>query len=116
MNDRKNDLPVLRPRTDAYETDQATQLVLELPGVPSDSLEVSLEEDLLTVRGKLELPAHEGLTLGRSEFESGSWERSFRLADDLDVERIEASSRDGLLTLTIPRRLPERRSIPVRGA
>ena len=76
-------LDVLRPRMDAFEKDGVTELVIEMPGVARETLEVTLEQDLLTVRGKLALPGHEGLTLARAEFGPGVWERSFRLGEEL---------------------------------
>lgn len=104
----------LRPRVDTYETDEAALLVIEMPGVPKDGLEVVLEDDLLTVRGTLALETPPGTTLGRAEFEPGTYERSFRLGEELDRERIEASLEHGLLRLTIPRQRPTRRSIEIR--
>ena len=104
----------LRPRVDTYETDAAVLLVIELPGVPKDGLEVTVEDDLLTVRGTLELEAPEGFTLGRAEFETGTYAQSFRLGEELDRERIEAALEHGLLRLTLPRKRPTRRSIEIR--
>lgn len=109
-----NSTRTLRPRVDTYETNDAALLLIELPGVPRDKLEVAVEDDLLTVRGKLELEAPEGFTLGRAEFEPGSYAQSFRLGDELDRERIEASLEHGLLRLTLPRKRPSRRSIEIR--
>ncbi len=104
----------LRPRVDTFETDDAVLLVVELPGVAKDGLDVLLEDDLLTVRGRLELAAPEGFRLGRSEFEAGTYERSFRLGAELDHERIEAALEHGLLRLTLPRVKPVRRAIDVK--
>lgn len=104
----------LRPRADAYETDEAAVLVIEMPGVPREGLEVAIEDDLLTVRGVLALRAPEGSTLGRAEFEPGTYERSFRLSEELDRDRIEASLEHGLLRLTLPRLRPTRRTIEIR--
>jgi HSP20 family molecular chaperone IbpA len=113
-DDRAKTPRTLRPRVDTYETNDAALLVIELPGVPRDKLEVAVEDDLLTVRGQLELEGPEGFTLGRSEFEPGTYAQSFRLGEELDTERIEASLEHGLLRLILPRKRPSRRSIDIR--
>jgi HSP20 family molecular chaperone IbpA len=104
----------LRPRVDTYETDEAALLVIEMPGVPRDGLEVTVEDDLLTVRGQLELETPEGFKPGRAEFEPGTYAQSFRLGEELDRERIEAALEHGLLRVTLPRKRPSRRSIEIR--
>jgi HSP20 family protein len=74
----------------------------DLPGMDSDSLEVSAENNTLTVRAQRTRQDPEGSTYLVSERPSGTYSRQLVLGDGLAVEQIEADYRDGVLTLTIP--------------
>lgn len=104
-----------RPRVDTYEDQDLYLLVVELPGVAKEDLEVSLENELLTVRGERRLEESMEARQGLAEFGPTVYERSFRLGDGIDQEGIEASLEHGLLRLTFPKRQPERKSIPIRS-
>ena len=103
-----------RPRVDTYEDDEQFLLVVELPGVAKDDLEITLEQDLLTVRGERRTKDSDAARTGLAEFGPAVYERGFRLGDGIDQEGIEASLEHGLLRLTFPKRQPERKSIPIR--
>ena len=99
------------PATDVYETADELTLVAEMPGIKPDGLAVTVEDNVLVIRGK---PAGEGETGGEvllEEFTAGEFYRAFQLPADYDTERIEASLRQGILTLTLPKseRLKPRR-------
>ena len=97
---------VYAPRTDIYETDQALVLVADMPGVLPDGLDITLERRELTVRGRTGDYAPEGYSPVYREYESGDYERTFVLSDEIDADKIEARLRDGVLHLTLPKAGP----------
>jgi HSP20 family molecular chaperone IbpA len=98
--------PVYRPAADVYETADALAVVLEIPGADPDSIHVAVEKRLLTVTARTNLAVPAGYALAVSEFRPGDYERSFTLAETIDIDRIEAQLRDGILRLTLPKALP----------
>lgn len=94
---------VYRPLTDIVETDQGVMLMLEMPGVAADDVDVTLDKRVLTIRGKVQATTPEKLQLAYAEYGEGDFERSFTLSDDFDPEKIGASVSNGVLTVTLPR-------------
>ncbi|RKF13535.1 Hsp20/alpha crystallin family protein [Roseovarius spongiae] len=93
--------PVYRPATDIFEKDDAVTLVIDMPGVAPDTVDVSVENRALTVRGVIQAPVPEGYRRIYAEYAPGTFERAFSLPDTIDADGIEASHRDGVLTLTL---------------
>jgi HSP20 family molecular chaperone IbpA len=98
--------PVQRPIADIYETKEALVVVLELPGVDADGLNVTLDKRLLTVSGRSSAGAPKGYALTLSEYRFADFERSFTLAETIDTDHIEASLKDGVLKVTLPKAGP----------
>ena len=92
----------------------AVTLALE---VAADAVEITLENRVLTIRGKVDPVRPENLELAYAEYGEGDFERAFTLSEDFDPNRIEAEMRGGVLTLTLPR-APEAqpKKIAVKGA
>ncbi len=108
---------VFRPMADIVETGDGVQLILEMPGVAPDDLEVTLENRVLTIRGRVHATAPEKLELVHAEYGEGDYERTFTMSDDFDPEKIEAALSDGVLTLTLPRaEAAKPRKIEVKAA
>lgn len=91
----------LQPRLDLLDTGDAYRLVLEVPGVPQENLEVALQGRALTVAGLRE-PAGEGERLV-SERPSGPFQRSLELPGDVREDEVQARLYDGLLVLHLPK-------------
>ena len=92
------------PALDVEETEDAFTLHVELPGVAPDDVEVSLEENVLTIAGERSFYADKTSDgFRRVERSFGRFHRAVRLPDRVDGERVEASYRDGLLTITVPK-------------
>ena len=91
------------PSTDAYETEEGLTLVMEVPGVSSENLDVSLEDGVLRVEGRLDFSKYSGLEPVYTEYNVGHYARSFALSDKVDQDRIAAQLEDGVLTLTLPK-------------
>jgi len=103
------------PPTDIGETDDAIILVADMPGVSADSVEVVLDDELLTVRGRVQGHGPEGSNLAYAEYETGDYQRTFSICDEIDRDRIEARMNNGVLTLTLPKVQPTRKKIQVEA-
>jgi HSP20 family molecular chaperone IbpA len=108
---------IYRPLTDIVETDQGVSMMLEMPGVGPDDVDITLENRVLTIRGRVAPTRLEKLQLTYAEYGEGDFERAFTLSEDFDPDRIEAQMRNGVLTLTLPK-APEAqpKKIAVKGA
>ncbi|MGB0498437.1 MAG: Hsp20/alpha crystallin family protein [Rubricella sp.] len=93
---------IYQPLADIVETDEGVTLMLEMPGVAAEDVDVTLEKRVLTIRGKVRPTRPETLRLSYAEYGEGDFERSFTLSDDFDPERIGAEVSHGLLTVTLP--------------
>ena len=91
------------PLADAYETPEAFVVLLELPGIDEDDIEVQVDGDTLTVKGQ-----RRGLSLRpdrfhRMERSHGPFARTLQLSEEVDAERVSAQLRDGVLRLELPK-------------
>jgi HSP20 family protein len=91
------------PTTDIFETDDALTVVLEMPGVDRDNIDVMVENGVLTVEGRINFNKYEGLQPVYGEYNIGPYRRSFRISSRVDQEKIRAEMRDGVVTLVLPK-------------
>ena len=92
------------PYTDIYENEDALILIMDMPGVDEKSLDVQLEKELLTIKGRAEDPKLEpGYRQLYTEYRYGDYERSFTVSEKVDSDKIEATVKDGVLRLTLPK-------------
>src|SRR5918998_5282363 len=91
------------PHTDVWETEEALTVVMEVPGVAREAVEIEVKEDVLRVEARVDPAKYEGLQPVHTEYGVGHWARAFALPDGVDRERIEARLEDGVLTLTLPK-------------
>ncbi|MDA8313806.1 MAG: Hsp20/alpha crystallin family protein [Acidimicrobiales bacterium] len=88
---------------DAYRKGDVFLVQIDLPGVQSDSIELTVEDNVLTVRAERPSPeVNEGVEALVAERPYGTFSRQMFLGDNLDVDRIEAAYETGVLTVTIP--------------
>ena len=93
------------PLVDVRENDQAFVLEVEVPSVAVHDLSVSVVEGVLSVTGTSQSKEDDvDSNLHRSERLRGSFSRSFRLSDGLDIESISAEMKEGVLYLTVPKK------------
>ncbi len=104
--ERTRDRKVFVPAVDIYETNEAIVLVAEMPGVDEKSIDVTLDNDVLTLRGRVDYKVPEGYDLIYNEYEIGDYERSFTVNEVIDVDKIEAEYHNGVLTVTLPKAEP----------
>lgn len=101
--ERMRDRATFIPRSDIFETDEAVVVTLDMPGVSEKEIDITLEKSILTINALSWDDAPNDYSLSFSEFEAGNYERSFRLTDKIDRDRIEAVYADGVLKLTLPK-------------
>ena len=108
------------PVADVVEGERDYRVTAELPGMSEKDIEIALAGDVLTLKGEKK-EEHEGKGQNRyvSERRYGLFQRSFALPEDADPEKIEAEFKNGVLTVTLPKR-PEaqakQRKIEVKAA
>lgn len=103
------------PHSDIYETEDAITVVMDMPGVQNDNIEISLEKNVLTVTGLVAPNQPEGYSLAFSEYSVGDYERSFRISNQIDQDKIEAEYTNGVLRLNLPKaEAAKKRKIEVR--
>jgi HSP20 family molecular chaperone IbpA len=114
--ERTRERPLYLPRVDIVETQDALEVLADMPGVTRDDVEVVLEQRVLTIRGRTGVAPPEGLAPLHLEYDPGDYERSFTLSDAVDPSGIEARVRGGVLHLRLPKAGPaELRRIEVRA-
>ena len=91
------------PTTDIYETDQALTVVMEMPGVDKEKVEINVEDGVLTVDGRINSAKYQDLQPVYTEYNIGNFRRSFDLSNSIDQDKIRADIKDGVLTLTLPK-------------
>jgi HSP20 family protein len=94
---------VLKPDVDIIERKNNTVLTADLPGVDEHSVDITLENNVLIIKGTVEQKIPTGYRLAYGEYEVGDYERAFTLSDEVDKERIQASVKNGILRLVLPK-------------
>ncbi len=93
------------PQVDIYETEKEVIVVADMPGVQPEGVDLSLEDNILTIQGRREEVAHSGRMV-LEEYEPGHYLRRFTVAETIDQEGIEASLADGVLRVRLPKTAP----------
>jgi len=92
------------PSVDVSEQDDKITVKAELPGVNSEDVEVSVHDGMLTIGGeKKEESEERGEGVYHSERRYGAFRREIRLPAGVDADKVEATCRDGVLTVTLPK-------------
>jgi HSP20 family protein len=106
------------PACDVFEDKDAVKIVAEVPGVRPEDVKISLENNLLSIRGEKKQQAEEkNERVHRYERSYGTFERTFSLPSTVDPDRIAANYEHGILKVSIPKAEQARpREIPVKVA
>jgi HSP20 family protein len=91
------------PATDIFETEQALTVVLEMPGVGKDGVDVSVEDTILRIEGRIDYSRYEGLQPVYTEYNVGHYVRSFQISNQIDQAKIRADMKGGVMTLVLPK-------------
>lgn len=95
---------LLSPTVDIYDEGNDIVVKAEVPGIGKDDLEISINQNLLTISGeKKEESKVKEKDYHRIECSYGSFSRSFRLPDDVNVDKVKADFKDGVLEIRVPR-------------
>jgi HSP20 family molecular chaperone IbpA len=114
--ERTRDRLAFVPRADVYETEEAITVVADMPGVDETSLDITLENDILSIDGYVEPVQPEGYSLAYSEYQVGDYQRAFTLSDQIDRDGIEGVVKDGVLRLYLPKVMEARkRTIAIKA-
>lgn len=91
------------PITDIFESDQALTVILEMPGVDKENVDVSVENDILTIEGRIDYSKYEGLQPVYTEYNIGHYVRTFQISSKIEQGEISAELKDGVMTLVLPK-------------
>ena len=92
------------PALDVYQTDDSVIVETALPGIDPDKVNISVENDVLTIEGKTEKRSEvDEKNYYRKEVRSGSFHRSIALPTSVEGDQAEAQYKDGILQVTIPK-------------
>lgn len=96
---------ILSPRIDLSETDEEYTIIADLPGLNEKDIDLSFSQNVLTLTGKKDEEKEEkGRQYHRIERFSGQFRREIPLQDSVDDDKIEATFKNGVLTINIPKR------------
>ena len=87
--------------TDIFETEDALTVVMEVPGVNNEAVDISVENQVLKIEAKIDPSKYDGMEPLYTEYNVGHFARSFTLSNKIDQEQISAKLEDGVLTLTL---------------
>lgn len=91
------------PALDLYQTTDDIVALVELPGMRKEEIEISLQDGMLTIGGERKSDVSEGDKAARSERFVGKFRRSISLPTRVDANTVNATYKDGILTVTLPK-------------
>jgi HSP20 family protein len=107
------------PKVNISEREEVLCFSVELPGVGEEEFEVLVDSDVLIIKGEKKTSSADDDQYRRVERTSGAFERKFRLGWDVDADKLEASLRNGVLEVRVPKPIEEQnavRSIPITAS
>jgi len=104
------------PAVDIIEGKDDIVVIADMPGVDEKSVDVTLEKETLTIYGKVEPEIPENHRLSYSEYGVGDYQRAFTLSDEINREKIQATVKNGVLKLILPKaESVKTRKIPIKA-
>jgi HSP20 family molecular chaperone IbpA len=94
----------MRPPVDIFEDSTGITVQADMPGVSRDRLEVHIDNDTLSIEGRADIAMPEGMEALYADVRSTHYQRSFSLSRELDGDKVDATLKDGVLILRIPKR------------
>jgi HSP20 family protein len=105
---------VFKPRVNSKETDEAYLLEFELPGIPKDDVDISVEENMLIVKAERSSPENEDENVV-NEFSYRKFQRTATLPHGVNSSQIKAVHKDGILYLTIPKNKVQSKKVRIKS-
>jgi HSP20 family molecular chaperone IbpA len=96
----------MQPLMDIFEDETGITVQADMPGVSKDRLTLNIDNDALTIEGVSLIAMPEGMESLYADVRSTRYQRSFALSRELDGEKAEATLKEGVLTLRIPKKMP----------
>ncbi|MGA1868005.1 MAG: Hsp20/alpha crystallin family protein [bacterium] len=101
--ERTQNRKVFVPKVDIFERGDDTILLADLPGVDEKSVDINLDKNVLTITGVVDAKKADGYRLAYAEYETGDYQRSFTLSNEINKDKIEATMKNGVLRLHLPK-------------
>ena len=101
--ERTRSTNVFTPDVDILEKDESIIVLADIPGVGESGVDITLEKDVLSIYAKVEPEVPEKHQLLRAEYGIGDYQRSFTISNEIDREKIEATVKNGVLRLVLPK-------------
>lgn len=95
--------PTLTPAVDIRDFDDELVLIADLPGVPQGGVELSIDDNVLKIHGRVDWNIEKGAHIVYQEGPIGDYLRTFILSDEVDASAISAEFDDGVLTVRLPK-------------
>ncbi|MEN6475886.1 MAG: Hsp20/alpha crystallin family protein [Syntrophaceae bacterium] len=108
MAERTRDRRTYIPRVDIYSENENLYLVADMPGADESTVSITLDKDVLTIEGTVDEPTSAGRKLSHGEYGIGDYYRAFTLSEEIDREKIEASMKNGVLRVCLPKAEPHK--------
>lgn len=99
---------------DIFENNEEYLLFAEIPGASENDVDVTIEKNVLTITAKVNVDVPEGYRLFYSEYGIGDYKRSFELGNEVDHDKIEATVKNGILKLRLPKIQPTVKKIQIK--
>jgi HSP20 family protein len=106
--ERTRDSRTYIPRVDIYEAGENLYLLADMPGTYESGVKITLEKDILTIRADIDESIYGQRKATYMEYGIGDYYRQFTLSDEIDREKIEASMKDGILKIVLPKAEPHK--------
>lgn len=105
---------IYTPAVDIFENENHYVLLAEVPGCSEKDIEITIEKNILKIYGSVQHEIPDEYRIFYSEYGIGDYERSFELSNEIDKENIEASVKNGVLKLVLPKIQPSVKKIEVK--
>ncbi|MCK9363942.1 MAG: Hsp20/alpha crystallin family protein [Syntrophales bacterium] len=99
--ERTQNRRVYVPKVDIIDTKESVILYADMPGVDEGSVDVTIDKNVLNISGVVKPPEFEGRSIAYAEYDTGDYDRSFTISDDIDREKVEALVKNGVLRLVL---------------
>ena len=101
--ERTRERRVYVPLVDIVEGKDETTVIADIPGVDESSVDITVEKNILEIYGKVDPDIPQDMRLVISEYGIGDYHRRFTLSDEIDRDRIQATVKNGVLRLILPK-------------
>ena len=101
-----------QPQINLVENEKNFEITLAVPGFKKNDIKLEVKDDNLKITGEYKFEQSDDDKYHRKEIKSGVFERAFRLPENINIDKIEATHNDGLLKIKLPKQvIPERKKV-----